>query len=161
MPHLNQTHASKQSTENKGDDNNIKVCIRIRPLLPSDTVQHENNEKRVTRSASVKGVRHASGLITPNTRSAAVNRDAAASNTNIATEPAWLSPTPQTIHQNPSVKVDNSMSGKSDVAYTFDRVYGPQSSNEELYEESVRGVVENCVGGFHGSVFAYGQVSLD
>lgn len=51
------------------------------------------------------------------------------------------------------------MSGsKQDVAYTFDRVYDGDASNGEVYEESVRDVVRSCVEGFHGSVFAYGQV---
>jgi hypothetical protein len=78
----------------------------------------------------------------------------------VAGEAAWLSPTPQTIIQNPALKQDNSMSGsKQDVAYTFDRVYDVDAKNGEVYEESVRGVVRSCVEGFHGSVFAYGQVN--
>ena len=42
--------------------------------------------------------------------------------------------------------------------YSFDRVYGPGESTSALYDESVRGVVGCFVEGYHGSVFAYGQV---
>jgi hypothetical protein len=44
--------------------------------------------------------------------------------------------------------------------YSFDRVYGPGESTSALYDESVRGVVGCFVEGYHGSVFAYGQVRL-
>jgi hypothetical protein len=42
--------------------------------------------------------------------------------------------------------------------YSFDRVYGPGESTSALYDESMRGVVGCFVEGYHGSVFAYGQV---
>jgi hypothetical protein len=44
--------------------------------------------------------------------------------------------------------------------YSFDRVYGPGESTSALYDESVRGVVGCFVEGYHGSVFAYGQVRV-
>ena len=42
--------------------------------------------------------------------------------------------------------------------YSFDRVYGQAELTSTLYDESVRGVVGSFVDGYHGSVFAYGQV---
>ena len=49
---------------------------------------------------------------------------------------------------------------KQDICYTFDRVYDGDAKNEAVYDECVKEVVENCVAGFHGSVFAYGQVRV-
>ena len=55
-----------------------------------------------------------------------------------------------TTHHNPERLAD----------YTFDRVYNESETTNILYEESIKGVVESVVGGYHGSVFAYGQVSV-
>ena len=55
-----------------------------------------------------------------------------------------------TTHHNPERLAD----------YTFDRVYNENETTNVLYEESIKGVVESVVGGYHGSVFAYGQVSF-
>jgi len=55
-----------------------------------------------------------------------------------------------TTHHNPERLAD----------YTFDRVYNENETTNILYEESIKGVVESVVGGYHGSVFAYGQVCL-
>ena len=41
--------------------------------------------------------------------------------------------------------------------FTFDSVYGPDSTQEELYEENFRGLVSSVLTGFNGTVFAYGQ----
>ena len=54
-----------------------------------------------------------------------------------------------TTHHNPERLAD----------YTFDRVYNENETTNILYEESIKGVVKSVVGGYHGSVFAYGQVS--
>jgi hypothetical protein len=127
----------------RSTSNNIQVCIRIRPLLPSDSTSS-------SRPTTAKSVRHASGLITPGSTECSSRQQ----------EAAWLSPTPFTVLQNPNAKQDNSMSGKQDVAYTFDRVFHAESTNGEVYGHCVRDVVCSCVEGFHGSVFAYGQVSF-
>jgi len=41
--------------------------------------------------------------------------------------------------------------------FTFDSVYGQESTQEELYEENFRGLVSSVLTGFNGTVFAYGQ----
>ena len=141
---FNTTNTTASSSIGK----NIQVIIRLRPLLPSDS-SSAATAKRITRSTT----RHTSGLITPTNSSN--NSPSFANNTH---HPAWHTPTPYTIIQNPTIKRDNSISGKSDVAYTFDRVYGCDSTNADIYRCSVGDVVKSCVEGFHGSVFAYGQV---
>lgn len=41
--------------------------------------------------------------------------------------------------------------------YTFDGVYGPESTQAELYETTVSPIVEEVLKGFNCTVFAYGQ----
>jgi len=40
--------------------------------------------------------------------------------------------------------------------YMFDRVYGPESSQEQLFESSVAGLVKSAFEGHNVTVFAYG-----
>lgn len=41
--------------------------------------------------------------------------------------------------------------------FNFDRAFGMQSTQEEIFEYGVRGIVEDVVAGYNGTVFAYGQ----
>ena len=41
--------------------------------------------------------------------------------------------------------------------FNFDRAFGIQSTQEEIFEYGVRGIVEDVVAGYNGTVFAYGQ----
>lgn len=158
-PKKNANNSNNTTTSSIGK--NIQVIIRLRPLLASDSsaAAAATTAKRITRSTT----RHTSGLITPTNNSKRSSTSASNNDNNnnstTAQEPAWQTPTPYTIIQNPTIKQDKSISGsKSDVAYTFDRVYGCDSTNDEIYQCSVGDVVKSCVEGFHGSVFAYGQV---
>lgn len=45
------------------------------------------------------------------------------------------------------------------VQFSFDHLFTPGCSNAQIFEEVVKGVVENAMRGFHGSVFCYGQTS--
>lgn len=57
------------------------------------------------------------------------------------------------------VKINSSTSSSSDAAggFTFDRVFGMQSSQSEIFEYGVRSIVEDVMAGYNGTVFAYGQ----
>ncbi|KAI3736936.1 hypothetical protein L2E82_26925 [Cichorium intybus] len=44
-------------------------------------------------------------------------------------------------------------------AYTFDRVYGCESTTRQVYEEGVKRVALSALNGINSSVFAYGQTS--
>ncbi|KAD2805906.1 hypothetical protein E3N88_39283 [Mikania micrantha] len=44
-------------------------------------------------------------------------------------------------------------------AYTFDRVYGCDSSTKQVYEEGVKGIALSVLNGINSSIFAYGQTS--
>eukprot|EP00587_Corethron_hystrix_P002559 CAMPEP_0113321368 /NCGR_PEP_ID=MMETSP0010_2-20120614/14878_1 /TAXON_ID=216773 ORGANISM="Corethron hystrix, Strain 308" /NCGR_SAMPLE_ID=MMETSP0010_2 /ASSEMBLY_ACC=CAM_ASM_000155 /LENGTH=593 /DNA_ID=CAMNT_0000179483 /DNA_START=207 /DNA_END=1986 /DNA_ORIENTATION=+ /assembly_acc=CAM_ASM_000155 len=43
--------------------------------------------------------------------------------------------------------------------FTFDRVFGEQSTTREIYENVVGGIVKSAVEGLNGTIFAYGQTS--
>ncbi|XP_034232393.1 centromere-associated protein E isoform X2 [Thrips palmi] len=43
--------------------------------------------------------------------------------------------------------------------HTFDHVFGPESSNTEVFEVLVKPIVESAVKGFNGTIFAYGQTA--
>lgn len=41
--------------------------------------------------------------------------------------------------------------------YSFDRVFDRQSKQEDVFEYGVRGIVDDVISGYNGTVFAYGQ----
>lgn len=41
--------------------------------------------------------------------------------------------------------------------FTFDSVYGGDSTQQEVYDECGFGLVENVIEGYNGTMFAYGQ----
>lgn len=43
--------------------------------------------------------------------------------------------------------------------FTFDRVFGEESLNDEIFEDSVQDIVKDVMRGYHGAVIAYGQTS--
>ena len=44
-------------------------------------------------------------------------------------------------------------------SWTFDRVFSEGSTNEEIYDNFARPIVEDAMRGFHGAIIAYGQTS--
>ena len=49
-----------------------------------------------------------------------------------------------------------SIRGKS---YLFDRVFGPQANQAQVYEEAAKPIVKDVLSGYNGTIFAYGQTS--
>ncbi|XP_046857510.1 kinesin-II 95 kDa subunit-like [Xenia sp. Carnegie-2017] len=47
--------------------------------------------------------------------------------------------------------------GEPPKEFTFDAVYDWNSVQRDLYDESFRGLVESVLGGYNGTIFAYGQ----
>lgn len=45
------------------------------------------------------------------------------------------------------------------IAYTFDRVFGSESTTKQVYEEAAKEVALSVVSGINSSIFAYGQTS--
>ena len=49
--------------------------------------------------------------------------------------------------------------GDTRHAFTFDKVFGMAASQQEVYAYSVGHIVDDVLGGYNGTVFAYGQTS--
>lgn len=47
--------------------------------------------------------------------------------------------------------------GESKYDFTFDRVFGPATQQIEIYREVAGPVIHSVLGGFNGTIFAYGQ----
>lgn len=63
--------------------------------------------------------------------------------------------------ENKAVKVAYGALGKkTQKTYTFDKVFGTYSTQEEVFEGVVRPIVDETLAGFNCTIFAYGQVSL-
>lgn len=43
-----------------------------------------------------------------------------------------------------------------DLGFGFDYVYGPESTNQELFDVSLKGMIDNVLEGFNCTIFAYG-----
>jgi hypothetical protein len=56
---------------------------------------------------------------------------------------------------------DNSIfpKGRRGKSYTFDHVFDMTTKNNEVFGTIARPIVESCMGGFNGTVIAYGQTS--
>ncbi|PSC70144.1 kinesin-ii motor [Micractinium conductrix] len=48
-------------------------------------------------------------------------------------------------------------SSEGDKSFTFDRVFGPESRQEDVYDAAAAALVEAALQGFNATVFAYGQ----
>ncbi|KAH7645700.1 kinesin heavy chain [Dermatophagoides farinae] len=48
------------------------------------------------------------------------------------------------------------ISGKT---YVFDKVFKPNASQEKVYNEAAKAIVKDVLGGYNGTIFAYGQTS--
>ncbi|XP_064847875.1 kinesin-like protein KIF3C isoform X2 [Oncorhynchus masou masou] len=47
--------------------------------------------------------------------------------------------------------------GEPRKTFTFDSVYDPSSKQRDLYDETVRPLIDSVLDGFNGTIFAYGQ----
>jgi hypothetical protein len=83
--------------------------------------------------------------------------------------PAWILENNTTITQNylPAHLRNNENNSSlpqlstNDVnmaSYTFDYLFHPEHDNDYIFQSVVKKIVSKSMQGFHGSVFAYGQV---
>lgn len=56
-----------------------------------------------------------------------------------------------------TVNQSESRSGDQPKVFTFDRVFGPESKQTDVYNDTARSIVESVLEGYNGTVFAYGQ----
>lgn len=68
---------------------------------------------------------------------------------------------PQVItchEQHREVSVSQNIAGKQhDRTFTFDKVFGPQSQQKDLYDQAIVPIVNEVLEGFNCTIFAYGQ----
>jgi hypothetical protein len=50
----------------------------------------------------------------------------------------------------------NTITGQT---FSFDKVYGPDNTNQQIFSQVIENVVSSAMSGFHGSVFSYGQTN--
>ncbi len=43
--------------------------------------------------------------------------------------------------------------------FLFDRIFGPESTNQLVYSHIANDIIEDCLNGIHTTIFAYGQTS--
>jgi hypothetical protein len=48
---------------------------------------------------------------------------------------------------------------KEDCSFTFDKVYGQESTTEQIYNDVVAPIVKDAFNGFNGTILCYGQTS--
>ena len=120
----------------KGSDDhantNINVCVRLRPLLPSD-ISH-------------------SSLIDSN---CVKKTEQTQQREQQLPPPAWLVDTKNnTLSPEPLEKIVDKRT------FTYDQTYGPNSTTSTLYDRSVRKLVRSAmIDNRHATVFAYGQTN--
>ena len=68
---------------------------------------------------------------------------------------AWEACSHDTMRQSPHTDL---VPGRTHM-YTLDRVYGAESTTQQLYETSVQHLVHSALEGYHTAVLAYGQTS--
>jgi Kinesin-like protein len=148
---------------------NIQVCVRMRPILPSDAAAAAASsgsreglpptpeQKMKNTSSSRKNT-----MYKDSSRLSSISRNSSSDGTvptsnNVAvidTEPAWDvqgNTVWQAEHTNPESNRRNT--------YTFDHTFGPSNDNRDLYNSTVKDTVISTMEGYHASVFAYGQTA--
>lgn len=55
------------------------------------------------------------------------------------------------------VLVKNTFENKSSKKFTFDKAFGPESKQSEVYQSVVAPLIEEVLAGYNCTVFAYGQ----
>jgi kinesin family protein 11 len=63
--------------------------------------------------------------------------------------------------ENKSLKLSIGPAGKKvSKDYTFDKVFGMYSTQQEVFESIVRPIVDETLAGFNCTIFAYGQTGI-
>lgn len=97
---------------------------------------------------------------TQSTNTAATTTTATTASNSCGTLPppttyAWDVVSRDTVRQSESTDI---VPGRTHT-YTLDRVYGPDATTQQLFDQSVRDLVRAAMEGYHTAVLAYGQTS--
>lgn len=139
--------SSKVSEQNPSErDTNVQVCVRLRPILPSDH-QRAQSQPRTSPSNRFKSK-------SPRQSLGMIEHSSSHDSFEIDREPAWNiqdNRISQSEHTNPESNRRN--------VYTFDHSFGPEHTNFDIYNHTVKNAVISSMEGYHSSVFAYGQTA--
>ena len=133
----------------------IVVSVRVRPLNGNETSK-----------GAAWDVDNASNVITPQVRLVVRSALCSGGNERGARQLRFesrLTPTlsslPPPSHP-PRVAQPGSSAATTDGAgYALDNVFDETSTTKDVYAKTTKGIIDSVVGGFNGTVFAYGQTS--
>jgi centromeric protein E len=122
----------------------IEVCARIRPL------QVEMDGQGYFASKPASGLRLMSGIKIKMSERNQLRPEKADKTV------AWnVSADGETAAQSPETEL---VQGRTH-SYTLDHVYGPESTTTQLYQRSIKSLVDRAMDGYHSTIMAYGQTS--
>ena len=124
---------------------NIRVLVRVRPL----------NKREIQSSpddAGVLQIRNNDGMMPPLQFGVGNSNDDQESEGTICIEQAYLS----YIGATPGRRASSAIQSRS---FMYDAVFGPQSTQGEIFD-SVEGIIDAVCAGYNGTVVAYGQTGL-
>ncbi|XP_065335163.1 kinesin-like protein KIF3A isoform X2 [Cloeon dipterum] len=61
------------------------------------------------------------------------------------------------VSNNITVTNPNAQAGEPPKSFTFDLVFGPDSKQFDIYNQTARPIIEKVLEGYNGTIFAYGQ----
>ena len=127
----------------------IEVCARIRPL----NVQ-TGGHGYFTASKPAAGRRRMGGIkLKANDR---VSSRPATTQKKDDSIVAWnVSGDGETAAQSPETEL---VQGRTH-SYTLDHMYGPEATTAQLYQRSIKSLVDRAMEGYHSAILAYGQTS--
>jgi centromeric protein E len=124
----------------------IEVCARIRPLQVQTDGHGYFESKQITGRRLMNGIK-----LKMNDRNQ--SRPASAKDDNVV---AWnVSGDGETVAQSSETDL---VQGRTH-SYTLDHVYGPEATTTQLYQRSVKSLVNRAMEGYHSAILAYGQTS--
>ena len=133
-----------ETPRERDQSNCIKVVVRVRPPLVRELEGH----MRYQQAFSIDSGRER-GQVNPS----CVPASASASGSGAPSDSLTLSENLNSIDKG---GIENGIVYNS-YRFAFDRVYGPEASQESVYNESARDVVMNVLQGYNASIIAYGQ----
>ena len=161
---------------------NIQVCVRVRPLLPSDSrpppsslqgsnrrlfppIPGEQGRMKYTKlTVGIPKAKNRSTTITERSKRSVIRVNSTSSRLDHEEHDenyhqdasAWdVSPNSTTVTQAAHTNPETTRQN----SYTFDHVFGPNRSTLDLYQDTVKDNVIATMEGYHASVFAYGQTA--
>ena len=63
------------------------------------------------------------------------------------------------FNNNKSITVVPSVENAAPLEFTFDHVFSPESTQEDVFNIAAKPIIEDVLQGFNGTIFAYGQTA--